>query len=202
MNDRSGFPRLSRLVLRQFLEVCDEFLLDAALTGAVISGTEKCFAAGAELAEIAQLNGAEAIRFAELGQSVMKRIANSAKPYVAAIRGYCMGGGFDLAMACHLRIATAGAVFAHRGAALGIITGWGGTQQLPRLIGPHGRSLALELMVSGREMGAAEALDNSLLSQVVEPARLVETAIEFARNAAQTALARGYRSTYTSEPHT
>jgi enoyl-CoA hydratase len=202
LNDPSEFPRLSRDVLRQLLQACDELSRDSALSGAVITGTEKCFAAGAELTQIAELDGVSALEFAALGQSVMKRIATSAKPFVAAIRGYCMGGGFDLAMACHLRIASADAVFAHRGAALGIITGWGGTQRLPALLGPRGRSIAIELMATGREMRADEALRSSLLSRIVAPALLIDEAIAVARNAAQHALARGYPPTYTSEPHT
>jgi enoyl-CoA hydratase len=200
--DASGFPRLSRDVLGKLLEACNELSRDAVVCAAVVTGTEKCFAAGAELTEIAELDGASAIEFAALGQSVMKRIATSAKPFVAAIRGYCMGGGFDLAMACHLRIGTPDAVFAHRGAALGIITGWGGTQRLPALLGPRGRSTAIELMTTGREMRAEEALHNSLLSRIVEPVQLIDEAVVVARSAAKHALARGFRPTYTSEPHT
>ncbi len=200
--DASGFPRLSRDVLRKFLGASDGLSRDAALCAAVIMGTEKSFAAGAELTEIAELDGRPALEFAALGQLVMNRIATSAKPFVAAIRGYCMGGGFDLAMACHLRIASDDAVFAHRGATLGIITGWGGTQRLPDLLGPRGRSIAVELMATGREMRADEALSISLLSRIVEPSRLIDEAIVVARNAAKHALARGYPPTYTSEPHT
>ena len=112
--------------------------------GAVITGSERAFAAGAEIAELTRLSGSEAFEFSRVGQEVLGTIASSDKPVVAAIRGYCIGGGLDLALACRARIATADTVFAHPGVTLGIITGWGGTQRLPRLIG---RGRALEMFV-------------------------------------------------------
>ncbi len=87
-----------------------------------------------------------------------------------------MGGGFDLALACHARLASADALFAHRGAALGILTGWGGTQRLARLAGPRGRTLAKELMVTGRTLTAAEACDARLISRILPQADLTSAA--------------------------
>jgi enoyl-CoA hydratase len=147
------------------------------LRGAVITGTDRAFAAGAEIAEIARLTPVAAFEFARYGQSVMRAIANSPKPVIAAIHGYCMGGGFDLALACHARIASPNAVFAHPGGSLGIITGWGGTQRLPRLIG---RSRALEMLVTGRRLDAAEALASGLIQKIAtdpvsEAIRLIRT---------------------------
>jgi len=177
MRDPSGFPRLHRGLVFELLQAIQAFETDRLLRGAIISGADQCFAAGAELAEVAALDAAEAARFSALGQAVMRAIESSRKPLIAAIRGYCMGGGFDLALACHARIAAADAVFAYRGAALGIITGWGGTHRLPRTVGPRGRSLALDLMVTGRTLTAEDAYAAGLVSRVVPAERLEEEAL-------------------------
>jgi enoyl-CoA hydratase len=175
-----GFPRLTRTVLGELRKRIYEFVASADFHGAVITGTEKCFCAGAELTEVAALTGTGALEFSALGQSVMAAIERSPKPIIAAIRGYCMGGGFDLALACHMRIATADAVFAHRGATLGIITGWGGTQRLPRVLGPRGRSIACEIMMTGREIKANEGYDLRLISRIVAAEGLIEEACAMA----------------------
>jgi enoyl-CoA hydratase/carnithine racemase len=131
----------------------------------VITGNESFFSAGADLGEIAQLSGADAYQFSKMGQKLMEVIAQFPAPVYAAVNGYCMGGGFDLALACDRRIASANAVFGHRGAALGLITGWGGTQRLPRLIG---KARALELFVTAEKIDATAALRLGLVDAVVE----------------------------------
>ena len=131
----------------------------------VITGNESFFSAGADLGEIAQLSGADAYQFSKMGQELMEVIARFPAPVYAAVNGYCMGGGFDLALACDCRIASANAVFGHRGAALGLITGWGGTQRLPRLIG---KARALELFVTAEKIDATAALRLGLVDAVVE----------------------------------
>jgi enoyl-CoA hydratase/carnithine racemase len=113
----------------------------------------------------------------------MRVIEHSRKPVIAAIRGYCMGGGFDLALACHARIAAPSAIFAHRGAALGIITGWGGTQRLPRILGLNGRTIAMELMSTGRAVDASEALTMRLISRVVPEDQLLLASLSFSATA-------------------
>jgi enoyl-CoA hydratase len=163
--------------LRKQIEV---FVALPDLRGAVIVGTEKCFCSGAELTEVAALDGVEAKVFSALGQSVMAAIESSPKPIIAAVSGYCMGGGFDLALACHMRIVSTNVVFAHRGATLGIITGWGGTQRLPRVLGPRGKSIALEIMTTGREIAAREAYDLRLVSRVVPLEKLLDEACALA----------------------
>ena len=181
LHDATGLPRLSRALLRELLAALDEFARDATARALVLTGTDKSFAVGAEITEVAGLHGPEAIRFAELGQSAMRAIAQSRKPVVAAISGFCMGGGFDLALACHLRIASPDAIFAHKGASLGIITGWGGTQRLREICG---RSLALDLMTTGRQLSAEEALAARLISQIFPRDQLISTAIKLARSTA------------------
>lgn len=180
LQDPTGLPRLSRALLGELLAALDEFAADTTAHALVITGTEKSFAAGAEITEVAALHGPEAIRFAELGQSVICAFAQSRKPVVAAISGYCMGGGLDLALACHVRIASPEAVFAHKGASLGIITGWGGTQRLREICGPRGYLLALDLMTTARQLSAEEAHASRLISRVVTRDLLISTAIKIA----------------------
>jgi enoyl-CoA hydratase/carnithine racemase len=129
----------------------------------VITGNERFFSAGAELKEIVALEGPRAYEFANLGQELMAGIDNFPAPVYAAISGYCMGGGLDLALACHRRIASPPAIFGHRGAALGLITGWGGTQRLPRLIG---RGRALEMFVAAEKINAEKALRIGLIDVI------------------------------------
>jgi len=147
-------------------------------SAAVITGGEVAFAAGAEIAEIARLTPTQAFEFSRRGQQVLGALASSAKPVVAAIRGYCIGGGLDLALACRARISATDAVFAHPGVTLGIITGWGGTQRLPRLIG---RGRALEMFVTGGRIGADQALEWSLVNEISAADDLMPDAIRMAR---------------------
>jgi enoyl-CoA hydratase len=131
----------------------------------VIAGNAHFFSAGADLNEIAELHGAEAFRFAQMGQRLMNAVANFPSPTVAAVHGYCMGGGLDLALACNRRIASPHAIFGHRGAALGLITGWGGTQRLPRLVG---KARALQMFLAAEKLHANDALRYGLVDAVAD----------------------------------
>jgi len=130
----------------------------------IITGNQHFFSAGADLNEIASLSGLAALEFAKKGQRLVQLIDDFPAKVFAAVSGYCMGGGLDLALACDLRICAANATFGHRGAALGLITGWGGTQRLSRLVG---RGRALQMFVAAEKLGAAEALDAGLVSEIV-----------------------------------
>lgn len=131
----------------------------------VLAGNAKFFSAGADLNEIAALTGSEAFRFAQMGQRLMSAIANFPSPTIAAIHGYCMGGGLDLALACDRRIAGPHASFGHRGAALGLITGWGGTQRLPRLVG---KGPALQMFLAAEKLHAPQALRVGLVDAIAD----------------------------------
>jgi enoyl-CoA hydratase len=133
------------------------------LRALIFTGTNDVFASGANIRELQQLTPDTARQFAQRGQRLMQAIADAPQLTIAAVNGYCMGGGLDLALACDLRVASANAVFAHPGARLGIITGWGGTQRLPRLIGA---TRALEIFATARRLSAQEALDAGLVSHV------------------------------------
>jgi enoyl-CoA hydratase len=142
-----------------------EDLTGRRLTRLVITGNAHFFSAGADLNEIAELHGVEAIRFAQLGQRLMNTVASFPAPTIAAVHGYCMGGGFDLALACSRRIAGPHAIFGHRGAALGLITGWGGTQRLPRLVG---KARALQMFLAAEKLHAADALRFGLIESIAD----------------------------------
>ena len=129
----------------------------------IITGNDHFFSAGADLNEISALTGPAAYEFTAMGQNLMNAVATFPAPTYAAIRGYCMGGGLDLALACRQRVAHPGAIFGHRGAALGLITGWGGTQRLPRLIG---KAKALELFLAAEKLHAEQALQIGLIDEI------------------------------------
>jgi enoyl-CoA hydratase len=129
----------------------------------IFTGTGDAFASGADIRELQTLNPGSARAYSERGQQLFQRIADARRLTVAAVNGFCMGGGLDLALACRVRVASPDAVFAHPGARLGVITGWGGTQRLPRLIGT---ARALEMFTTTRRLNAHEALAFGLVSHV------------------------------------
>jgi enoyl-CoA hydratase len=131
----------------------------------IITGNDKFFSAGADLNEISALTAAQAFEFSRTGQALMQAIDQFPVPVIAAIRGYCMGGGMDLALACDHRIAAPNAVFGHRGASLGVMTGWGGTQRLPRLIG---KARAMQMFLLAEMVKADEALRIGLVDAMAE----------------------------------
>lgn len=163
MVSQDGTNRLTGEVVLALTETITNLRNDAR--GLVITGNDKSFSAGAELEQIAALNGPSAYEFAKMGQRLMLTVEDFPAPVYAAISGYCMGGGLDLALACHHRIASAHAVFGHRGAALGLITGWGGTQRLPRLIG---KGRALEMFIAAEKVSADRALQIGLVNAISE----------------------------------
>lgn len=137
----------------------DERLRALVLTGA---GGD-AFAAGANIAELVGLSPREALAFAARGQRVFDLVERLHVPVFAAVDGFCMGGGLDLALACDFRHASTKSVFAHPGARLGILTGFGGTARLTRLVG---RAVALEMFATGRRLTAADALAVGLVDRV------------------------------------
>lgn len=162
-----GTNRLTSARVQALIEAIealrDELKNNANQHPLVIAGNRRFFSVGADLNEIAALTGPAAYAFSALGQSLMRSIATYPAPVTAAIEGHCMGGGLDLALACHRRIAAPQAIFGHRGAALGLLTGWGGTQRLPRLIG---KARALELFIAAEKISAPRALEIGLVDAV------------------------------------
>jgi enoyl-CoA hydratase len=157
---------LSSFLLHRLDLVLTSLLNNQNVKTIIFTGTDDVFLSGADIRELALLDSTAALTFAENGQRLFQRIADASQVTVAAINGYCMGGGLDLALACDLRVASPTAVFAHPGSRLGIITGWGGTQRLPRLIG---KTLALELLLTGRRLNSFRAMDIGLIHAIKDP---------------------------------
>ena len=160
---KDGTNRLTQACVRELHATVRS--LERAPKPLILTGNAKFFSAGAELSEIQEFAGSSAVDFAQMGQDLMNGIAQFPSPVYAAIHGYCMGGGLDLALACHRRIASAHAVFGHRGAALGLVTGWGGTQRLPRLVG-KGRALAM--LIAAEKLHAREAMAIGLIDAIAD----------------------------------
>jgi enoyl-CoA hydratase len=151
---------------------------DAGVGGIVLTGAGRAFVAGADIAELRAKSPAQARALAQRGQSVFRRIEASRKPVIAAVNGFALGGGCELAMACHVRIASDAAKFGQPEVKLGVIPGYGGTQRLARLIG---RGRALQLLLTGEIIDAAEAHRIGLVNRVVPAADLLATAREMLR---------------------
>lgn len=166
---RENFPRLSRALLVELEATVRNLQADVNCAGIVIHGNERAFAAGAEMAEVSVLTSSTALAFAQRAQAFFEAIEGLRKPVLAAISGYCLGGGLDLALACWRRVATPQAIFGHPGTTLGLVTGWGGTQRLARLLG---RPRAMELLLSGKRISAAEAHQIGLVDKVVPASEL------------------------------
>jgi enoyl-CoA hydratase len=184
---RSSFAilRINRPAERNSLSVATLEELDSAvasltartnISAIIFTGTDEVFASGANIRELRQLTPASAREFAKRGQRLFQRIADAKQLTIAAVNGYCMGGALDLALACDLRCASPDATFAHPGARLGIITGWGGTQRLPRLIGA---ARALEMFATAKRVTSNEAYEMGLVNRIGEP--VLDCAIEIAR---------------------
>ncbi len=157
-----GTNRLTQALVLGLTKAVEQ--LAASLQPLVIAGNDRFFSAGADLSEIAALQCPVAYEFSRIGHQLMRTIADFPAPVYAAISGYCMGGGLDLALACRYRMASPHAIFGHRGAALGLITGWGGTQRLPRIVG---KGRALEMFVTAEKISAARALSIGLVDAIV-----------------------------------
>ncbi|MFT3745510.1 MAG: enoyl-CoA hydratase/isomerase family protein [Pyrinomonadaceae bacterium] len=156
---------LSLVVLDQIHSILDDLHLRDKIETLVFTGSENSFASGADLREIANVSAKDAKGFARYGQETMARIASLDVRTVAAVNGFCFGGALDLALACRQRVALPTARFAHPGTGLGIITGWGGTQRLPRLVG---QADALEMFFTAEAIDADRAFRIGLVDAVVD----------------------------------
>jgi enoyl-CoA hydratase/carnithine racemase len=144
---------------------------DAAIRGVILTGAgDRAFIAGADISELAQVTAVEAEKSSSYGQEVLNLIENLGKPVIAAVNGFALGGGCEMAMACTIRVAIETAKFGQPEVALGLIPGGGGTQRLPRLVG---KGRALQLILSGGMITAQEAYRIGLVNEVVPPADLI-----------------------------
>ncbi|HEY9045548.1 MAG TPA: enoyl-CoA hydratase-related protein [Ohtaekwangia sp.] len=162
--------------LDRLREIIEESSYNSDVKGVLITGDgEKSFVAGADIKELSSLSKEDALKLSKKGQQLFKTLENSSKPILAAINGFALGGGCELAMACHIRLATENAKFGQPEVNLGIIPGYGGTQRLTQLVG---RGKALELIMTGDMITAQEAKSLGLVNHVVATkAELMELGI-------------------------
>jgi enoyl-CoA hydratase len=165
INREDKMNALNQATLEELKEIFEGVVDNRAIKAVILTGAgEKAFVAGADISEIASLNEVNARKFAENGQEIFAMIENCHKPILAVTNGYTLGGGCELAMACHMRIATSNAKFGQPEVNLGIIPGYGGTQRLTQLIG---RGKANELMMTGDMIGAEDAMALGLVNHVL-----------------------------------
>jgi len=152
-------------------EVFEEFMYNDEVKGVIITGSgEKSFVAGADISEFADFTPDQGKTMSENGHDAFDKIETYHKPVIAAVNGYALGGGCELAMACHLRVASENAIFGQPEVNLGLIPGYGGTQRLVELIG---KGKALELLMTGDSINAVMAKDLGLVNHVVPQAELL-----------------------------
>lgn len=182
---------LDRATLTELQRALTVVRAEPAVRALILTGAgDRAFAAGADIRELAELDVLAAREYSRQGQDLLRRLELLSIPVIAAINGYALGGGLELAMACTLRIAAEQAKLGLPEVKLGLLPGFGGTQRLPRLI-PAG--IALEMMLTGEPLTAAEALQHGLVSRVVPAADLAVTAEKLAqRIAANAPLAVGF----------
>lgn len=170
---------MNRKVMAELFECFQAFQMDDEVRAVILTGSgEKAFVAGADINELALQGPVEGREISQLGQRVFNLVESLGKPVIAAINGFALGGGCELAMACTLRIAAENARLGQPEVKIGILPGYGGSQRLPRLVG---KSRALELMLTGEAITAAEAHRIGLVNQVVPSADLLPAAEKLAQ---------------------
>ena len=177
---------LNKTVIQELADAINTVYSDASIHAAIITGSgAKAFVAGADISEFLQLDAGGGAELAKKGQEIVfNRIENSPKPIVAAVNGFALGGGCELAMACHFRLASDNAKFGQPEVNLGLIPGYGGTQRLTQLVG---KGKAIELMLTGNMIDANEAKLFGLVNHVTSP----ENLLEHTRTILQTILSKG-----------
>lgn len=175
LNRPEQLNALSHEVLTRLAQILQQAKTDKAVKAILLTGEGKAFCAGADIKQLAALNGADGVTFARFGQSVFSALENLGKPSLAVIQGYAFGGGCELAMAATLRIAANNTVFGQPEIKLGVIPGFGGTQRLARLIG---KGRALEMCLTGKRFSAEDAYQWGMVNELTTPENLLTRAKE------------------------
>ena len=185
LNRPAVLNALNMATLRDLDRAITELRDDDAIRAVILTGAgEKAFVAGADIKELAELTPVAGKAYAEAGQRILNQIEQLGKPVIAAVNGYALGGGCELAMACTIRLASETAKFGQPEVKLGIIPGFAGTQRLPRLVG---KGRAMELILTGATIDAAEAFRIGLVNRVVPAAALMNEARALAQALAASA---------------
>ena len=179
VNRPESLNAMNKDVVIEFISKIEGLLSEGDIRVIIITGSgEKAFIAGADIKLMQKMNKSEAYEFANLGHKLANTIENSDKPVIAAVNGFALGGGSEITLACHIRVASDNAVFAQPEVKIGLLPGWGGTQRLPRIIG---KGLANELIITGRNVDAQEALEIGLVNRVVSKEELINTCVDIAQ---------------------
>jgi enoyl-CoA hydratase len=176
-NRQEALNALNSHFFREMDEVIATITVDARIRVMIITGAGKAFAAGADIAEMVDMTPVQGEGFSRIGQNTFRSLENMEIPVIAAINGYALGGGLELAMGCDFRIASSKAKFGQPEVNLGMIPGYAGTQRLPRLVGMGD---ALFLLMTGEMISADDALRIGLVQKVVEPEHLMEETLKIA----------------------
>ena len=178
INRPEALNALNSTVLDELFDVFQEIDKDANVRCVIVTGEGRSFVAGADIAEMSTLNPVEGKRFAQKGHKLMNFIEKTEKPVIAAVNGFALGGGCELAMACDIRLASSKALFGQPEVGLGITPGFGGTQRLSKIVGPGNAAL---LILTAQNIKADEALRIGLVQKVYEPEQLMEEAEKLAK---------------------
>lgn len=184
INDPAKLNALNSEILRELDAAFDELSADPEIRVIILTGAERSFVAGADIQAMSEMNYAEAKVFGEFGSSVFRKIETCPKPVIAAVNGFALGGGCELALACDIRLASEKAKLGQPEVSLGICPGFSGTQRLARLIGV---AKAKELIFTGKVITADEALKIGLVNQVTPPETLMEEVNKMAETIAKQA---------------
>lgn len=178
INRPKALNALNSATLTELSQALDELLADSSIRVVILTGSgEKAFVAGADIAEMSQMNPMQARCFSQLGQGVMDQIEQLSQPVIAAVNGFALGGGTELAMACDFRLASENAKFGQPEVTLGLLAGFGGTQRLPRLVG---KGRASEILFTGDILDVQEAYRIGLVNRVYPLPELMNEALALA----------------------
>ena len=177
MNRPEALNALNAQVLQDLSNVLDQVEANEEILVAVVTGAGRSFVAGADIGQMSTMGAVEGKKFGVFGNNIFHKLENLTKPTIAAVNGFALGGGCELAMSCDIRVASEKAKFGQPEVGLGITPGFGGTQRLPRIVGV---SNAMELILTARTIGAAEAKEMGLVSHVYDPDELMDKALELA----------------------
>ena len=184
INNPAALNALDTSILKELEIAIEQVEKDPEILAVIITGEGRAFVAGADISEMVNLNYDEGKAFGAFGTMVFRKIETLSKPVIAAVNGFALGGGCELAMACDIRIASDNAKFGQPEVDLGIIPGFSATYRLPRLVGV---GKAKELIFTGSTIGATEAYEIGLVNKVVKPEELMESALKMAERIASKA---------------
>ena len=178
INRPEALNAMNPIVISELEEAINSCIEETSVGAIILTGSgDKSFVAGADIKTMQTMGPDEALRFGKAGQELTVTIENSPKPVIAAVNGFALGGGCEISLACHIRVASETATFGQPEVLLGILPGWGGTQRLPRLVG---LGIANELITTGRMVSASEAKLIGLVNHVVPPNELMNKCKEIA----------------------